>query len=142
VAGRGRHSADNALAVELAAGKTVRDAATTAGVAERTAHRRLNDPAFRARVSELRRSMATAAAGRLADGMAAAADVLRTLLADEDPHVRHKAAVKVIELAASLRTQVELEERMGELETRVAQLTEGDARCGEEARGAAGEADR
>lgn len=43
VAGRGRHSADDALAAELAAGKTVRDAATAAGVAERTAFRRLGE---------------------------------------------------------------------------------------------------
>ncbi len=124
MAGRGRHSADDALATELAAGKSVRNAATTAGVAERTAHRRLTDPAFRARVSELRGGMVAAAAGRLADGMAAAADVLRALLADEDPHVRHKAAVKVLELAASLRVQVELEDRMAELEARVAERPE------------------
>ncbi len=124
MAGRGRHSAADALAAELAAGKTVRDAETTAGVAERTAFRRLTDATFKARVSELRTGMITSAAGRLADGMAAAADVLRVLLTHDEPHVRHRGGVKVLELAANLRIQVELEDRMAELEARVADLPE------------------
>lgn len=120
---RGRHSADETLAAELAAGKTVRDAATATGVAERTAFRRLTDPKFKARVSELRGRMVTAA-GRLADGMTAAADVLRALLADEDARLRYKAAGKVLELAASLRVQVELADRMAELKAQAAKLPE------------------
>ncbi len=121
MAARGRHSADDALAAELAAGKTVRDAATAAGVAERTAHRRLTDPAFKARVSEVRGGMVTTAAGRLADGMAAAADVLRALLTDADPHVRHKASVKLIELSVRVRDQVEIEDRLARLEATMAE---------------------
>jgi HEAT repeat protein len=116
MADRGRHPADDALAAELAAGKTVRDAATAAGVGERTAFRRLTDPAFKARVSELRGAMVVAAAGRLADGMAAAADVLRELLTHDDPHVRHKAAVKILEVGVSLRSAVEFEGRLIALE--------------------------
>jgi hypothetical protein len=124
VAHHGRRPADDALAAALAAGKTVRDAAASVGVAERTAFRRLSDPAFKARVSELRGGIVAAAAGRLADGMAAAADVLWALLAHDDPHVHHRAAVKVLELAANLRIQVELEDLMRELEARVAELFE------------------
>jgi HEAT repeat protein len=108
--------------------KSVRDAATTAGVAERTAFRRQADAKFKARVSELRTGMIASAACRLVDGMAADADVLLALLADEDPHVRHKAAVKVLELAANLRIQVELEDRMAALEARIAGRPEGGAR--------------
>lgn len=115
MAGRGRHSADDALAAELAAGKTVRDAATAAGVAERTAFRRLTDTKFKARVSELRGGMIATAAGRLADGMASAADVLLALLADSDPSVRHRAAVKVLELGIQVRLASDVADEMAEL---------------------------
>ena len=116
MAHRGRLPADERLAVELASGKTVRDAASVAGVAERTAHRRLNDPEFRARVTSLRDEMVSRAAGRLADGMAAAADVLREQLAGTDEGIRHKAAVKLIELGLKVTELAELESRVSELE--------------------------
>lgn len=116
VAGRGRADADYALAAALAAGRTVRDAAAAAGVGERTAFRRLTDPAFAGRVAVLRADMVRAAAGRLADGMAGAADVLRGLLADPDSHVRHKAAVKVLEVGAKLVELADLGRRIDDLE--------------------------
>jgi DNA-binding NarL/FixJ family response regulator len=50
-------SGDLQLQVALARGATVRDAANTAGVAERTAHRRLSDPSFRAEVDRLREEL-------------------------------------------------------------------------------------
>jgi hypothetical protein len=90
VAHRGRRNADELLATALAAGKTVHDAAAAAGVAGRTAVRRLADADLTRHVAALRDDMIRAAAGRLADGMAAAADLLRALLADADPHVRHR----------------------------------------------------
>jgi hypothetical protein len=71
--------------------------------------------------------MIASAAGQLADGMTAVADVLRALLTDEDPHVRHRAAVKVLVLAANLRVQVEFEDRMAEFEARVAGCPKRDA---------------
>ncbi len=70
MAGRGRHSADDRLAAGLARGLTIRDAAAAAKVSERTAHRRNKDPRFRERVSELRREMLSAAAGRPAGWLA------------------------------------------------------------------------
>jgi FixJ family two-component response regulator len=48
---------DLQLQIALARGATVRDAAKAAGVAERTAHRRLNDPSFRAEVDRLREEL-------------------------------------------------------------------------------------
>ena len=57
--------------------------------------------------------------------MRAAADVLRTLLTDDDPNIRFKAAVKVLELSTSLRVQVELEDRMNEMEAQVSALPKG-----------------
>ena len=112
----GRRNADETLAAELAAGKTVREAATTAGVSERTAFRRLADAAFKARVTELRSAMVATAAGRLVDGMTEAAGVLRTGLTDADANIRHKSAVKLIELALKVTELAELERRVEELE--------------------------
>jgi hypothetical protein len=112
----GRAGADERLAAELAAGKTVREAATSAGVSERTAFRRLVDAAFKARVAELRSEMVRTAAGRLVDGMTEAAGVLRAGLTDPDANIRHKSAVKLIELGVKVTELAELERRVEELE--------------------------
>ena len=113
---RGRHSADDLLAAQLAAGKTVRDAAATAGVSEKTAHRRAGDPEFRKKVSGVRAGLIGSTAGILADGMTEAAGALRALLADADPNIRHRAAVKLIELGLRTSELVDLEARVSELE--------------------------
>jgi hypothetical protein len=85
MAENGRRKGDDAL---LLAGKTIRDAATEARIGERTANRRLADPAFRRRVSELRAEMVAQALGRLAEGMAEVGDKLRELLNAESESVR------------------------------------------------------
>lgn len=115
----GRSGADELLAAELAAGKTVREAATAAGVSERTAHRRLESATFRARVAELHSALVRTAAGRLVAGMSEAADVLRAGLTHDDPHVRHKSATKLIELGVKVTELAELERRIAELEQRI-----------------------
>jgi len=51
--------------------------------------------------------------------------VLRALLADADPHVRHKAAVKLIELSVRVRDQVEIEDRLSHLEALAAEAPGG-----------------
>lgn len=113
---RGRTNADEQLAAALAAGRSHRDAATAAGVSEKTVYRRLKERGFRDRVAELRGAMTAAALGKLTDGMAAAAAALNGLVADADPDVRHRAAVKVIELALKVQERAELEERLGRVE--------------------------
>lgn len=123
MAHRGRQNADEALAAALATGQTLRAAAVTAGIAERTAARRWADPAFRRRVSDLRGQLVNAAVGRLADGMGDAADVLRKLLAADSENVRLGAARSLIELGVKLRESVELEERIADIENR---LSEGE----------------
>jgi hypothetical protein len=98
-AGRGRGTTGRAGARELAAallaaGSTIKDAAAKVGVGERTLRTWLDgDPKFQAMVQALRRRMVDAALGKLADGMAKAAEVLRELTENADPDVRHKAAV-------------------------------------------------
>ena len=74
------------------------------------------DPAFRRRVVELRADMVARSLGRLADGMADAADTLRALLRAEGESVRLGAARALLELGTKLRESVELEERLAALE--------------------------
>jgi transposase-like protein len=117
VAGSGRRNADEALALALASGATLRDAAAAVGIAERTATRRWADPAFRRHVSQLRGNMVTRALGRMADGMSEAADVLRQLLAPSiPPAVRLGACRAMLELGCKLRESVELEARLAAVE--------------------------
>ncbi|QDU21884.1 hypothetical protein [Urbifossiella limnaea] len=119
MAHRGR-DADDRLALELAAGATVRDAAGATGVGERTAHRRLADPAFKARVVAARGEMFAAAAGRLAAGLGGAADTLLGLVAHPDPGVRLRAAAKVLELGTELGVVADLHRQVDELEREAA----------------------
>ncbi|MCE9567791.1 MAG: hypothetical protein K8U57_37810 [Planctomycetes bacterium] len=120
VKARGRSAADESLAAALAAGKTVADAATVAGVSETTVYRRLREPLFRARVSELRGEMTSRAAGQLADGLADATAVLRSLLTSADEDVRFKTASKIIELSLRVREAVEIEDRLRTVEDALA----------------------
>ncbi len=123
---RGRENADEALALALAAGRTLRDAAVEAGIGERTAARRWSDPSFRRRVEELRADMVTRALGKLSDGMAQAGDVLRQLLAPETPPaVRLGACRAMLELGVKLRETVDHEQRLQALEARL--QAKGDA---------------
>lgn len=115
-------------AVALAGGKTAKEAAVVAGVSERTVFHWLSDPSFKQRVSELRGEMVGAALGRLSDGLCAAADALNELVKQQDPDVKLKAAVKVIELALRVREQVEIESRLAAVE----RVIQGEADGGEQ----------
>jgi hypothetical protein len=114
--GRPRRGADEALAFALATGATVRDAATTVGLSERTAHRRLDDPVFHQRVSELRAALIDAAAGKVASAMTAATHTLQALLTAESETVRLSAAKALIELGVKLRDSTDHEQRLKALE--------------------------
>ncbi len=115
----GRRAADETLIAELAAGKSVRSAASTANVSERTAFRRLDDPVFRARITQLRSEMISSAAGHLSASMLEAANVLRDGLTDPDINIRHKSAVKLIELGIKITELVDMENRVTDLEKKL-----------------------
>jgi hypothetical protein len=134
VAHRGRRNADEALALAVASGQTLRDAAAATGIGERTATRRCADPAFRRRVAELRGSMVQLALGRMADGMAEAADKPRQLLAADSESVRLGAARALLELGVKLRESVELAERLDALERLVEGLPAAGGAAGPPAR--------
>ena len=118
MAGSGRENADVALLVALVAGATVADAASRAGVGERTVFRRLDDPNFRGELSTLRRRLLDDAVAEMTDATVDAARTLRALTGpNEAASVRLGAARAVIELGIRLREHAELEARVDAVET-------------------------
>lgn len=107
-----------AAALALAAGHPLRIAARESGAGERTIKTwTATIPAFSRRVSELRAEMTSRALGRLADGMASAAETLGFLSRKgKSEMVRLSAARAVLELGQKLRESVELEARIEALE--------------------------
>src|SRR4051812_1185343 len=89
---RSREVADDQLAALLATGLTVRDAAKRAGVAERTAWRRMEDAAFKARVAELRAALFADTLEQVNGGLNEAFRELRALTRHRDANVRKGAA--------------------------------------------------
>jgi hypothetical protein len=111
-----RRIADEQLAAELAAGKTIREAAAAAGVSLRTAKRRLNEPEFKKRIMDVRAAAVANATAIVFSGMNEAASVLKQLVSHKDPRIQERAAVKVIELGMKLNAVTELERRLEQLE--------------------------
>jgi hypothetical protein len=120
MAHRGRRQADDALLLALACGATVEHAARQAGVAARTAHRRLSDESFRRRLQALRADMVQRSSGALT---AAWHEAVRTLLEllrpTMPPAVRLGAARSVLEIGMKVRENAELEERLAALDARL-----------------------
>lgn len=127
---KGAGVADTELAVALATGATVADAAKLAGVSERTAYRRLEDEGFRLLVAQLGSQIARRTyhrlTGLLEDAVAALEDLLQKRT---PPQVRLSAAKLVLELRRLYCEEIERDERLDRLE----RLLEGRAGDGEAA---------
>ncbi len=130
-AGRKRKG-DTELALALACGAYPEGAALKAGLSRRTAYRRLADPAFRARVDELRAEMVRRAAGMLTAAGLASVKTFTTLQESAASEaVRLGAARAVIELGCKLRQDAELLERVAAVEGRLRELLGGLDRPGD-----------
>ena len=106
------------LAVRLASGCTVRDAAGEIGCSESHAYRIANLHACKMRVSELRAEMTNRAVGELAAGAALAVQTLVELLQPvHEPQTRLNAAKALLGLLAPLQEAHELRQRITDLET-------------------------
>ena len=116
MAGNGRHNADPALIVSLAAGLTNAQAAKEAGVSERTVRRRLDDPVFRQQVTAARAETVAQTAARLTAAGLGAVTTLLKLLNAEAESVRLGAARSILDLGFKAREIGELEERLASLE--------------------------
>jgi hypothetical protein len=113
--------ADEKLALELSAGKKVADAATAAGMSERTAYRRLNDPAFQERIREIRRGISSRVMHLLARAAVDAVEVLHLIATScDDMGLRVKAAASLLDYQLKFHEQYDLDERLSRLEAKVA----------------------
>jgi len=114
--GRRQGGGRDAAAVLLAQGRTVRDTAAALDIGERTVTRWRADAGFRGRVVELRAELVYRALGRLADGLADAADTLRKLTAaDLPPAVRLGAAKGMLEIGIKYVSIEELQRQIDDL---------------------------
>jgi len=112
---------ETSLVLALARGQSVRGAATAAGYSERQAHRKVADPQFRQKVSDMRTRLVDQTVGLLTDANVAAVKTLRSLLDGEPMSVRLSAAKAIVELSVKLRENVEFSERLEKLEQTVEQ---------------------
>jgi hypothetical protein len=115
---KARRLADDQALLLLASGKSVTKTAAKTGLSRRTLTRRLNDPAFRRRLSKFRAELFERGMGILAAAQAGAASALVRLLKSENESVRLGASRSVFELGAKIRENVEIEERLSALEDR------------------------
>jgi hypothetical protein len=113
-------SRQEVVALALAAGQSIPEAAASCRAGKRSVKRWLACAAFARRVHELRAEMIGRALGRMADGMTEAADTLRKLLKAESEAVRLGASRSILELCVKLRESVELENRVVVLERHAA----------------------
>jgi transposase len=121
MAGNGNRKGRDAVILALASGESAKGAAAKAGVGERTVYRWLGEEEFRRQVSAARAEMFAQALGRMADGAASAALVLRQLcFAAASESVRLGAARSLLEYGLKLREHVELEDRLAVVEQRIA----------------------
>jgi hypothetical protein len=113
-----RQQADDQLALAIAGGASLTAAAEACGVSAKTAARRMQEPDFRARVSELQSQMIAQAVGKMSATMAAAADQLKDLLRNRSAGVRLSASKAILDLGMKLRDGT-VEQRLADLEARV-----------------------
>jgi len=112
--------ADRLLAATLATGASYARAGQVAGCSPATVKRRMAEPAFRARVDELRSDHVRRAELRLGELAGAALEALEALMADVDaPAQRLGAAKVVLEGVLRFREAGETERRLDELEGRL-----------------------
>lgn len=111
------------LALEVAAGATVRDAAATVGCSETLAYRTNVMPEFKQRVNEIRSEITAGAVGSLTAGARQAVETLRVLLASsEEPSIQLQSAKAILSLVGPLSELGELRARLDSLEQANAKL--------------------
>ena len=115
---------DLVLITELAKGVNNRLSAKAAGVSIMTVSRRLNDSLFRREVSKQRRKALDLAAGILAEASAGAAKVLNSLAQNrkQPGHVRRSAARDVLDHSMRMRENLEIEERLLDIEEKLREM--------------------
>jgi hypothetical protein len=111
---------DSLLALALASGVSIADAATQAEVGRTTIYRKLENPEFRRLVAEYRDRLIATSLGRIADNLTRGAEVLAQMLDSPKEAMRIRAARTLISLGMKLRDSVDLTMRMREVELELA----------------------
>lgn len=119
--GKQRRLSKAAVALALASGRTVKQAAAEAGVGQRTIFRWLRSPSFNRRVARYRAELVKTAAGQLADTLTKAIGTLRHLLADDSPTIRLRAADLLLSHAVKVGDQADVHQRLEELEKKLSE---------------------
>jgi len=104
------------LAVGVASGSTIANAAIQAGCSVSHAYRLAQRPQFRQRVGELRSEASDRAVGLLAEAAVEAVSVLRQSLQSERPADRIAAAKSILSSVGPMSELHELRERLTKLE--------------------------
>lgn len=112
-----RRSYDEQLALAIASGLSVDEAAAKLGVSRTAAFRRWRDPAVKQRVAQLRQEMSDRAVGLLAESLCEAVTTLKQLMRDgKTDSLRLKAADRLLETGLKAAVMAQLEQRIAELE--------------------------
>lgn len=111
---------DELIAYHLARGATREEAGRAAGCCKRVVYNRLADSDFKLLVSEYRRAMIDEAVGKLATVAGRAVDVLTAALDDDRPTIRVRAAISLLDALLRVRAQTEIDDRLTEVEKRLA----------------------
>jgi hypothetical protein len=121
-----RNRRDRELLQALACGASVENAARKSGVSERTVYRRLAEPAFARQLSQLRADMVQRTAGLLTGAGLGSVKTLVDLQQDVavSAAVRRRSARDILELGIKLRESAELEQRVADLEARLAGIAD------------------
>ena len=119
MAANGSQKGQNAFVLSIASGLTIKDAAKSAGISERTAHRRLDDPKTKSSIKEARCAMLQDAVLRLTAASTGAAETLRELTQAKSEQVRLAAARSILELSHRLKEATEFESRLVDLERKI-----------------------
>jgi hypothetical protein len=117
-----RKGADQVLLQSVACGATVENAARKAGMSERTAYRRLDDPAFVEQLDQLRTNMVQRTSGMLTGAGMGSVKTLVDLQNDVavTPAFRRRSARDLLELGLKFRENTAWEQRLAALEARLA----------------------
>lgn len=106
------------LAIQVASGKSVKDAATTAGCTESTAYSISCTPEFKAEVYRLKSEATEQAVAILTSAATAAAAALVRLLSSDDDKIVLAASAKLLDRLAPLQELHELRTRIDAIEAK------------------------
>jgi hypothetical protein len=115
----GRHGADDALSLLIAAGESATKAADRLKMSLSTVKRRMATPEFRAKVEAVRKEVLDRGIGILAEGFVDGAITLRQIARSSTNELAKLSAAKTLVEAGLQQAQIaDIAERLTELETK------------------------